>query len=78
MPQEHRDFRADVLKDHDIDGEDLRQQTDDYSNWGENMQESGATKMLQIGFDHGVGCMQTPWEYHRNGCLIFVKKITFL
>ena len=54
IPQEHRDFRADVLKDHDIDGEDLRQQTDDYSNWGENMQESGATKMLQIGFDHGV------------------------
>ena len=34
------------------------------------MQESGATKMLQIGFDHGVSCRQTPWEYHQNGCLI--------
>ena len=54
IPQEYRDFRADVLKDYKIDGEDLRRQSDDFSNWGENMQESGAEKMLQIGFDHGV------------------------
>ena len=54
IPQEYRDFRADVLKDYKIDGEDLRKQSNEFSNWGENMQESGATKMLQIGFDHGV------------------------
>ena len=54
IPQEYRDFRADVLKKHDIDGEDLRKQSTEYSNWGANMQEDGATKMLEIGFNHGV------------------------
>ena len=42
IPQEYRDFRADVLKDYKIDGEDLRKQSNEFSNWGENMQESGA------------------------------------
>ena len=51
---EHRDFRADVLNKYDLDGEELRKQSTDYSNWGANMKEEGATKMLQIGFDHGV------------------------
>ena len=54
IPQEHRDFRADVLNKYDLDGEELRKQSTDYSNWGANMKEEGATKMLQIGFDHGV------------------------
>ena len=54
IPQEHRDFRADVLNKYDLDGEELREQSTDYSNWGVNMKEEGATKMLQIGFDHGV------------------------
>mgnify|MGYP000075000578 CR=1 FL=1 len=31
IPQEHRDFRADVLKDHDIDGEDLKTTSPTYN-----------------------------------------------
>ena len=54
IPQEYRDFRADVLDKYEIESDGLREQTQDYSNWGANMKEDGATEMLQIGFDHGV------------------------
>ena len=67
IPQEYRDFRADVLKDYKIDGEDLRRQTDDYSNWGENMQESGSEKIHQI-----ASVMQTG---QRDGMITMEKSI---
>ena len=39
IPQEYRDFRADVLDKYEIESDGLREQTQDYSNWGANMKE---------------------------------------
>jgi len=54
IPQEYRDFRADVLKQYDLDGEDLRKQTEQNSNFGNNMRDETAKQMLEVAFSHPI------------------------
>jgi NAD(P)H-dependent flavin oxidoreductase YrpB (nitropropane dioxygenase family) len=61
IPQEYREFRADVLKEYDVDGESLRGgkeakdieiQSD--SRFGKNLKEQGAKKLLEVAFSHPI------------------------
>ncbi len=61
IPQEYRDFRADVLKQHDVDGESLRNSSDSKkvemdsdSRFGKNLKEEGAKKLLEVAFSHPI------------------------
>ena len=61
IPQEYRDFRADVLKQYDIDGESLRGGGDSKekeirsdSRFGKNLKEKGAKKLLDVAFSHPI------------------------
>ena len=61
IPQEYRDFRADVLKDHDVDGEILRGggeakniELASDSRFGKNLKEDGAQKLLEVAFSHPI------------------------
>ena len=61
IPQEYRDFRADVLKQHDVDGESLRNPSDSKkvemdsdSRFGKNLKEKGAKKLLEVAFSHQI------------------------
>ena len=61
IPQEYRDFRADVLKQYDVDGESLRGGMDSKekeirsdSRFGKNLKEKGAKKLLDVAFSHPI------------------------
>ena len=61
IPQEYRDFRADVLKQYDVDGESLRGGRDSKekeirsdSRFGKNLKEKGAKKLLEVAFSHPI------------------------
>ena len=61
IPQEYRDFRADVLKQYDVDGESLRGGGDSKekeirsdSRFGKNLKEQGAKKLLEVAFSHPI------------------------
>ena len=61
IPQEYRDFRADVLKQYDVDGESLRGEGDSKekeirsdSRFGKNLKEQGAKKLLEVAFSHPI------------------------
>ena len=61
IPQEYRDFRADVLKQYDVDGESLRGEGDSKkkeirsdSRFGKNLKEKGAKKLLEVAFSHPI------------------------
>ena len=54
IPQEYRDFRADVLNKYKLDGESLREQTTQKSGFGKNLGEDGAQKLLDIAFSHPI------------------------
>ena len=61
IPQEYREFRADVLKEYDIDGESLRYSSEskDFelksdSRFGKNLKEEGAQKLLEVAFSHPI------------------------
>ena len=61
IPQEYRDFRADVLKQYDVDGESLRGGGDSKekeirsdSRFGKNLKEKGAKKLLGVAFSHPI------------------------
>ena len=54
IPQEYRDFRADVLKQYELDGEELRKQTTSKSGFGRNLREEGAQKLLEVAFNHPI------------------------
>jgi NAD(P)H-dependent flavin oxidoreductase YrpB (nitropropane dioxygenase family) len=61
IPQEYRDFRADVLKDYDVDGEILRGggeakniELASDSRFGKNLKEDGAQKLLEVAFSHPI------------------------
>ena len=60
IPQEHREFRADVLEKHDIEANDLRsdegsQKTEKNSNQVLGAGLDGAKKVLEVAFSHPVG-----------------------
>ena len=64
IPQEYRDFRADVLKQYDVDGESLRGGGDSKekeirsdSRFGKNLKEKGAKKLLEVAFSHPIKLM---------------------
>ena len=54
IPQEYRDFRADVLNKYKLDGESLRKQTTQKSGFGKNLGEDGAQKLLDVAFSHPI------------------------
>jgi len=61
IPQEYRDFRADVLKQYDVDGESLRggmgskeKEIRSDSRFGKNLKEKGAKKLLEVAFSHPI------------------------
>ncbi len=54
IPQEYRDFRADVLKQYELDGEELRKQTTSKSGFGRNLREEGAQKLLEVAFNNPI------------------------
>ena len=61
IPQEYREFRADVLKSYDIDGESLRGGSEardielkSDSRFGKNLKEEGAQKLLEVAFSHPI------------------------
>ena len=54
IPQEYRDFRADVLNKYKLDGESLREQTTQKSGFGKNLGEDGAQKLLDVAFSHPI------------------------
>ena len=60
IPQEHREFRADVLEKHDIEANDLRsdadsQKTEQSSNQVLGAGLDGAKKVLEVAFSHPIG-----------------------
>ncbi|RZO18133.1 MAG: nitronate monooxygenase [SAR86 cluster bacterium] len=61
IPQKHRDFRADVLKEYDVDGEILRGGGESKnielasdSRFGKNLKKDGAQKLLEVAFSHPI------------------------
>ena len=59
--REYREFRADVLKQYDIDGESLRGGSEakdielkSDSRFGKNLKEEGAQKLLEVAFSHPI------------------------
>ena len=60
IPQEHREFRADVLEKHDIEANDLRsdagsQRTEQNSNQVLGAGLDGAKEVLEVAFSHPIG-----------------------
>ena len=60
IPQQHREFRADVLEKHDIEASDLRsdidsQKTEQNSNQVLGAGLDGAKKVLEVAFSHPIG-----------------------
>ena len=60
IPQEHREFRADVLENHDIGANDLRsdagsQRTEQNSNQVLGAGLDGAKEVLEVAFSHPIG-----------------------
>ena len=60
IPQEHREFRADVLEKHNIEANDLRsdadsQKTEQNSNQVLGAGLDGAKKVLEVAFSHPIG-----------------------
>jgi NAD(P)H-dependent flavin oxidoreductase YrpB (nitropropane dioxygenase family) len=56
IPQEYRDFRTDVLKNHDIDAPELRTSDGDLSSSGfaANTADEGAKALLDVAFSHPI------------------------
>ena len=61
IPQEYGDFRADVLKQYDVDGEILRGGSEaknielaSDSRFGKNLRQDGAQKLLEVAFSHPI------------------------
>ena len=54
LPEDHRHFTADLLKRHDVDPADLDELRQDYLNFGTNLQEGGATDLLNVAFSHPI------------------------
>ena len=60
IPQEHREFRADILDRHDIDSSDLRgdtesQKAEQGSNQVLGAGLDGAKEVLEVAFPHPIG-----------------------
>ena len=84
IPQEYREFRADVLKEYDVDGESLRggEEAKDIeiqsdSRFGKNLKEQGAKKLLEVAFSHPIkliaNALGVPPKWmltHRDGRII--------
>ena len=61
IPQEYRDFRAEVIKRYDGEGESFRGGGDSKekemrsdSRFGKNLKEQGAKKLLEVAFSHPI------------------------
>ena len=56
IPQEYRDFRTDVLKNHDIDAPELRESEGDMaaSGFAQNTADEGAKALLDVAFSHPI------------------------
>jgi NAD(P)H-dependent flavin oxidoreductase YrpB (nitropropane dioxygenase family) len=54
IPEEHRAFAAGILERHGIDARDLDDARRGHLSLGQNLQESGATKLLEVAFLHPI------------------------
>jgi NAD(P)H-dependent flavin oxidoreductase YrpB (nitropropane dioxygenase family) len=54
IPEEHRAFAAGILERHGIDARDLDDARRGHLSFGQNLQESGATKLLEVALLHPI------------------------
>ena len=54
IPQEHREFRADVLEKHDIEANELRTIDTAGSSFAANTKSDGAKALLDVAFNHPI------------------------
>ena len=54
VPQEYLDFRADILEKNDIEADDLRSIEGASNSFGNNMQDDGARKLLEVAFSFPI------------------------
>lgn len=54
IPQEYRDFRADILEQNGVEASSLRQASDQGSGMGANMQDDGAKRLLDVAFSYPI------------------------
>ncbi len=54
VPEEHKRFAAEILESHNVDTGDLDEIRNGQSQFGENLQEEGATRSLEVAFKHPI------------------------
>lgn len=54
LPDEHRQFAARILEEHGIDASDLDARRSQHGTIGENLQEEGAARSLEVAFAHPI------------------------
>ena len=54
VPEEHKAFAAQILERHGIDAADLDEVRSNHLSLGKNLQESGASKLLEVAFAHPI------------------------
>ena len=54
LPNSHRDFVKAVLEGHDVDGSDLEEEDNGRVNFARNLEESGASEMLEVAFSFPI------------------------
>ena len=54
LPDSHRDFVKAVLEGHDVDGSNLEEEDNGRVNFARNLEESGASEMLEVAFSFPI------------------------
>lgn len=54
VPQEYRDFRADILEKHGVDASSLREPSTDGAGMSRNMRDEGAQRLLEVAFSYPI------------------------
>jgi NAD(P)H-dependent flavin oxidoreductase YrpB (nitropropane dioxygenase family) len=54
VPQEYRDFRADILEKHGVDASSLREASTDGAGMSRNMRDEGAQRLLEVAFSYPI------------------------
>ena len=82
IPEEHREFRANVLERHDIDASDLRNESESNKVESESNQVlgaglDGAKEVLEVAFSHPIGLVANALGVPPKWMLEMGKKIMF-
>lgn len=54
VPQEYRDFRADILEKHGVDASSLREASTEGAGMSRNMRDEGAQRLLEVAFSYPI------------------------